>query len=190
METPTEIIKTKKSIEPYNKFIDNVAKDLIEQKELRDEEPEEEYVENEDMKKDLKPIKTKTSVKQSKEDSYGKFVDKIGKDMLEQNKKRKQKNISKVDNKIEKIPSKKGEKELLNNPYEKLVGNISMDLINQKKERNEVSNNKYIETPSKVIKTDNELYNKFVDNVAKDLIEQKQLRDEEPEEEEYMETPT
>ena len=32
IETPTEIIKTKKSIEPYNKFVDNVSRDLIEQK--------------------------------------------------------------------------------------------------------------------------------------------------------------
>ena len=50
METPTEIIKTKKSIEPYNKFVDNVAKDLIEQKQLRDEEPEEEdYIETNEI---------------------------------------------------------------------------------------------------------------------------------------------
>ena len=59
----------------YNKFVDNVAKDLIEQKQLRDEEPEEE----EYMETPTEIIKTKKSI-----EPYNKFVDNVAKDLIEQ----------------------------------------------------------------------------------------------------------
>ena len=68
-------IKHDKSIEPYDRFVDNVSRDLIEQKELRDKEPkEEEYIET-----PTEIIKTKKSI-----EPYNKFVDNVSRDLIEQ----------------------------------------------------------------------------------------------------------
>ena len=59
----------------YNQFLNQLNEDMKKEKEL----------------KDLKPIKTKTSIKHRKIDSYDKFVDDISKDMFKQNNERKNK---------------------------------------------------------------------------------------------------
>jgi ribosomal protein S14 len=123
--------------------------------------------------KDLKPIKTKTSIKHRKIDSYDKFVDDISKDMFKQNNER---NYAFTSSKpIERINDFN-----IINPYDKFIIDIVKSLIKYKNIKDKF---KIIEHQKQKIITNESIishkeapYSILINDVVKSLIKNKEIK--------------
>jgi phosphoenolpyruvate carboxylase len=155
------IIKPKIKENSYDRFVNDIVKDLMIKKKEREEEPEIEELDKEEYKKIRENIK----------DPYDRFVNDIVKDLIIKKKEREEE--PEIEELIEEIPNEqliKPKEEIKKNikHFDDLLDEIMNNLMNQKilKDR-ELSDN--------LEREDN--YNKFLNQLNQDMKNQKILKE-------------